>query len=134
MVLVSCSNSSNPYILFICNQNISNLPESGVITTNMSKTSDGKYTNSMYPTFNETSKLTVQRVHPDTILNVGDIIEFKVPKDFGCIMIHRIIKIGEDNKGIYYITKGDNILLSDNSMLSKPIRKEDMLYKIIKIE
>ncbi|MEK6879205.1 MAG: hypothetical protein AABY22_06325, partial [Nanoarchaeota archaeon] len=84
-LIISCDNfysNSNSYKNFVCNQDISNLPETGIITTNLSKTPSGKYTNSMYPTFNENSKLTLQKVHPDTQLIVGDIVEFKVPKEY----------------------------------------------------
>ncbi len=28
--------------------------------------------------------------------------------------VHRVVKVGEDNKGIYYLTKGDNVWYVDN--------------------
>ncbi len=37
----------------------------------------------------------------------GDIIAYK-PKTMNGTIIHRVIKIGHDDKGIYYILKGDN--------------------------
>ena len=118
--------SNNPYKDFICSQNLSNLSEIMVITTNMSRTSEGKYTNSMFPAFDENSKLTMEKLNPNTDLSVGDIIEFKVHEYFGCINIHRIIKIKEDKQGIYYVTKGDNNLLPD----FQKTRRDNILYKM----
>ena len=47
----------------------------------------------------------------------GDIITFKKAEDIdGRGVIHRIIKIGVDKEGKYFITKGDNNMSSDDKI------------------
>ncbi len=49
-------------------------------------------------------------------LSIGDIISFKLPTryiGFDRPVVHRIIGIGEDEEGVYYTTKGDNLLFAD---------------------
>ena len=41
---------------------------------------------------------------PDQI-NVGDIVSFRQK---GILIVHRVVEIGKDSDGIYFITKGDN--------------------------
>ena len=105
-----------------------------VCSQNISKDYDFVYfnespTDSMYPTINKTSIAYFEKVTDKTELKKGDIINFKVPKRLGCTWVHRIIKIKEDNKGIYYITKGDNNWMFD----IQKTRREDDLFKITKI-
>lgn len=67
-------------------------------------------TNSMDPSFDETSNaLEIKPKNPYSI-HVGDIIAYNTP--YGTI-IHRVVEIGEDKEGIYYVVKGDNNSLSD---------------------
>jgi len=40
-------------------------------------------------------------------IKVGDIIAYNV-KDYKYAIVHRVIEIGNDQEGIYFITKGDN--------------------------
>jgi len=64
-------------------------------------------TNSMDPVIDsESHALKLIPTSPKQ-LNPGDIISFKSSK-FNSVIIHRIVEKGKDNKGIYYITKGDN--------------------------
>ncbi len=45
-------------------------------------------------------------------LEVGDIISYK--SDFlGGVVIHRIVEIGGDEEGIFYVAKGDNNINND---------------------
>lgn len=58
-------------------------------------------------------------------IKVGDIISF----NFGDkIIVHRVIKIGEDEAGTYFITKGDN-----NKYADEKIRFSDIVSKTIAI-
>lgn len=63
------------------------------------------------------------RVQPDgpSSLAVGDIITFKRGLE---LIVHRIIDIGIDEKGIYYVTKGDNNPVADDGK----VRFEDIEY------
>lgn len=88
-------------------------------------------TDSMYPTINKTSIAYIEKITNKSKLQKNDIIIFKVPDMFGCVWAHRIIKIGEDYNGVYYITKGDNNLFSD---FFQKIRRENIYYKIIAIK
>lgn len=45
-------------------------------------------------------------------IRMGDVISFKADFDDG-IIIHRVVGIGKDEQGAYYITKGDNNPLAD---------------------
>jgi len=58
-------------------------------------------------------------------IKVGDIITFEQD---GYLIIHRVVEIGEDDKGTYFITKGDNSNVTDGK-----IRFEDIKYITIGI-
>jgi hypothetical protein len=58
-------------------------------------------------------------------IKVGDIVSFRL---FGRLVVHRVIEKGIDEKGIYFITKGDNNLVNDGK-----IRFEDIEYVTIGI-
>ena len=67
-------------------------------------------TNSMDPFLDEDANaIEILPENPEDI-KVGDVISYKTV--FG-ILIHRVIEIGEDKQGIYYIVKGDNNYLRD---------------------
>lgn len=62
-------------------------------------------TNSMDPLLDETANaLEIVPTNPIQI-KPGDIISYKINDK---IIIHRVINIGTDDKGYYYIVKGDN--------------------------
>jgi signal peptidase I len=56
-------------------------------------------------------------------LKVGDIVSYEKDKD---LIVHRIIEIGSDKKGKWFITKGDNNAGSDGK-----IRFSDIKYVTI---
>ncbi|MDH3353501.1 MAG: hypothetical protein OEL87_03570 [Nanoarchaeota archaeon] len=58
-------------------------------------------------------------------INVGDIVSYKF-KDI--LVVHRVVEKGTDDKGIYFITQGDNNILSDGK-----IRFDDIEYVTIGI-
>ena len=79
-------------------------------------------TGSMYPVLGE--GVNGVRIVPSSAgeIKVGDIISFKYG---GNIIVHRVVEIGSDSGGVYFITKGDN---SDKF---ERIRFEDIEYKTI---
>lgn len=80
-------------------------------------------TGSMKPTLDEFSNgIRIVPEKPEDI-HVGDIITFEEGKD---LIIHRVIEIGKDSNGTYFITKGDNNNISDGR-----IRFENIKYKTI---
>lgn len=56
-------------------------------------------------------------------ISEGDIVSFQ--KD-DLMIVHRVIEKGEDEEGIYFITKGDNATINDGK-----IRFEDVTFKTI---
>lgn len=82
-------------------------------------------TNSMDPVFDKDHNIVRIKV-PVTELKPGDIISFRYDdngKDDSSIIIHRIYKIGYDDKGWFAITKGDNVPTADTYL----VREEDVL-------
>lgn len=64
-------------------------------------------TNSMDPVLDETANAIEIIPKSADDIHVGDIISYKSDYADGTI-IHRVIKIGSDEEGWYYIVKGDN--------------------------
>ena len=77
-------------------------------------------TGSMRPVLDEGSNGI--RIVPESEdnIHIGDIITFEQDN---YLIVHRVIEKGEDSKGIYFITKGDNNNISDGK-----IRFEDIRY------
>ena len=75
---------------------------------------------SMRPVLN--SKANGIRIKPKSPeqINVGDIVSFRRGMD---LVVHRVIKKGEDSEGVYFITKGDN-----NDFVDGKIRFKDIKY------
>ena len=65
------------------------------------------------------------RVEPSSEdeIHIGDIITFRQDN---YLIVHRVIDIDEDEKGIYFITKGDNNNISDGK-----VRFSQIKYKTI---
>ena len=71
-------------------------------------------TNSMDPLLDEESNvLLITPKNPESIAT-GDIIAYSTPQG---TIIHRVIQRGHDQKGIYYITQGDNALEQDQDLI-----------------
>lgn len=69
-------------------------------------------TNSMDPLLDETSNSIELSPKQPSDINEGDIISYH-SKITGSIIVHRVIDISTDNKGVYYIVKGDNNPIRD---------------------
>jgi signal peptidase I len=82
-------------------------------------------TGSMRPLLDANSNgIRIKPKNPDQI-KVGDIISFSSGRD---VIVHRVIEKGVDEKGIYFITKGDNNYIDDGK-----IRFDDIVYITIGI-
>ncbi|MBT3748490.1 MAG: signal peptidase I, partial [Bacteroidetes bacterium] len=92
-------------IIYLENATISNYRDSG----------------SMKPTFDDGANGI--RIRPGGVgdLAVGDIITFR---NGLALVVHRIVDIGIDGDGVYYITKGDNNRLVD----VERVRFDDIEY------
>ena len=68
--------------------------------------------NSMLPTMDYGSN-GIQIIVDESIeLQIGDIISF-TPRGTNITVVHRIVDEGQDEKGVFYITQGDNNPLTD---------------------
>ena len=68
--------------------------------------------NSMDPLIDEgTTTIEIKPKNADEI-EVGDIIAYKV-EGYDYAFVHRVIEIGNDEMGIYFVTKGDNYSMED---------------------
>lgn len=97
------------------------------IIINVNGASIGRYTptGSMEPLLNENSNGIRITPNSEDDIHIGDIITFQKNND---LIIHRVINKGVDDKGTYFITKGDNNTTSDGK-----IRFEDIKYLTIGI-
>lgn len=69
--------------------------------------------NSMHPLlFAGANALQIIPQAPTDIV-VGDVISFHAPLDEDMYIIHRVVYVGEDERGVYYIVKGDHNIVSD---------------------
>ena len=69
-------------------------------------------TNSMDPVLDiEANSFEIIPSSTDDI-HVGDIISYK-PESFKGLIVHRVVETGQDSKGWYVITKGDNLAKPD---------------------
>ncbi|MBU4502137.1 MAG: hypothetical protein KKA79_06070 [Nanoarchaeota archaeon] len=85
-----------------------------MVVLNVSKVEWSKYTdtNSMDPVLDETSNGLTIRPETEEDISVGDIISYSPSWTEG-ILPHRVVDIGEDEEGRYYIVKGDNSRTAD---------------------
>lgn len=76
-------------------------------------------TGSMKPVLDKDS--TGIRIAPksEEQIKIGDIITFEQD---GQLIVHRVIEVGQDSEGTYFITKGDNNNVTDGKVRFKDIR------------
>jgi len=107
----------------ISRDNIEIYPDKVIIYLNDASLSRYADTGSMLPILDKNTKgIKIPVTSPDQI-QIGDIITYK--RD-GSLIIHRVINIGIDEEGIYYITKGDN-----NFIVDEKVRFEDVMYELV---
>ncbi len=64
-------------------------------------------TNSMDPFIDSEANSIEIKPRSEDDIHTGDVVSFRTSLADG-VIIHRVIRTGEDEKGMYYITKGDN--------------------------
>ena len=76
-------------------------------------------TGSMKPILDENANGI--RIVPESAdqIKAGDIVSVMMGKN---LVVHRIIEKGEDDKGFYFITRGDNNLIDDGKIRFKDIK------------
>ncbi len=97
--------------------------------------SQGRNTGSMYPVIGDGTSLIFKEDFDVYDLAEGDIIDFKKDVNdslYKLSVTHRIIEIGYDREGIYFITKGDNNEIDDTKKYGK-IRPEQITGVVIGI-
>lgn len=96
-------------VLNITNATLSNYADTGSMKPFLSQNSNGI------------------RIRPNIVddINVGDIVSYRF---FGNLLVHRVVEKGVDDKGVYFIVKGDYNFISD-----KKIRFEDIEYITVAI-
>ena len=82
-------------------------------------------TNSMDPSLDTEAKGIEIVPKSEDDIHVGDIVTFRIG---GQYVAHRVVKIGEDEEGKYFITKGDN-----NSQEDEKIRFSQIKYVTVAV-
>ena len=76
-------------------------------------------TGSMLPVLGENANgLRIKPTNPEQV-QVGDIVSYESNGD---LIVHRVIRKGEDENGVWFITKGDNNSISDGKIYFENIR------------
>jgi hypothetical protein len=96
-----------------------------IINVDQASLSEFANTSSMLPILNHNTK-AIEIKPKENDLHVGDIISFRDNND---VVVHRIIEIGRDSDGAYYVTKGDN----NNIVDQNKVRFDDIQGKIVVI-
>lgn len=76
-------------------------------------------TKSMLPVFDKGANGVRIIPRHESDIKLGDIVTFE--SGYGLI-VHRVIEIGEDEQGAYFVTKGDNNLFSDGKVRFSQIK------------
>ncbi len=117
------NNSNKAPLDFINESQIEVYNDKVVIYIKDASLSNYASTGSMIPVLDKGSNGIRIEVESVDDINVGDIVSFN--KD-NMLIVHRVIEKGEDKKGVYFITKGDNNNISDGK-----IRFENIKYKTV---
>ncbi|MEM4230476.1 MAG: signal peptidase I [Candidatus Pacearchaeota archaeon] len=94
-------------------------PDKIVIKIENPSISEYADTNSMLPIIDKGANGIRIQPKSEEDIKVGDIISFD--SEYGLI-VHRVVEIGEDEEGKYFITKGDNNLFSDGKVRFEQVK------------
>jgi len=91
------------------------LVDNGNIVINLSNYTLRRFesSGSMLPFLSENSTGVGIKPETEKDIHVGDIITFKQDNK---VVVHRVVDKGEDEKGAYFITKGDNNGIKDSKI------------------
>tara|TARA_Y100000310_G_C20437317_1_gene694353 strand:+ start:196 stop:681 length:486 start_codon:yes stop_codon:yes gene_type:complete len=95
---------------WIKEQQIKVYPTQVVIDVNNPVWASFTNTNSMDPFIDETSNAIEIKPNSPLDIKVGDVISYQTKQG---VIIHRVVKVDRDEKGIYYLVKGDNNIITD---------------------
>ena len=113
---------------WIKENNIHVLPDKIVIDLNDARWATFTDTNSMDPLFDSTANAIEIIPQSPNVIQVGDIISYEsgIAK---AMIIHRVIEKGTDEKGVYFILKGDN----NNSPDPEKVRFEQVKRVLVAV-
>ncbi|VVB78466.1 Uncharacterised protein [uncultured archaeon] len=104
---------------FIHENQVEVYPDKIIINVDGASISRYAPTGSMKPTLDENSNGIRIIPKSEKDIHLGDIITFEQDNS---LIIHRVIEIGNDQNGTYFITKGDNNSINDGKIRFKNIR------------
>jgi signal peptidase I len=73
----------------------------------------------MLPVFDTGANGIRIQPHSSDEIKLGDIVSYERN---GELIVHRVIEIGTDSQGLYFITKGDNSAFSDGKIRFSEIK------------
>ncbi len=117
--LSSLSSDNQAPFDFIKENQIEVYDDKVVINVNGASISRYAATGSMKPILDENSNGIRVIPKSEDDIHLGDIITFEQD---GNLIVHRVIEKGTDNEGVYFITKGDNNIISDVKIRFKEIK------------
>lgn len=120
---VGLANSNSQPGDWVSEKNIEVLSDKVIIHVKDAVLSRYANTGSMLPTLGENSNGIKIVPESDEQIKIGDIISFEKN---GLMIVHRVVAKGEDEKGKYFITKGDN-----NSEIDGKVYFPDVKYVTI---
>ena len=94
--------------------------ESDKIVINVPNAKLARYapTGSMRPVLDYNSNGIIITPSSADEINVGDIITFKQGSD---LIVHRVVEKGEDEQGVWFVTRGDNNAVTDGKVYFKDV-------------
>lgn len=115
---INTVNNSAPFD-FVKEDQIQIFEDKIIININGASISRYAPTGSMLPVLDQGSNGI--RIIPESELDIhiGDIITFEQDN---MLIIHRVVEIGSDSKGTYFITRGDNNNINDEKIRFKDIK------------
>jgi hypothetical protein len=116
----SPNNSNSAPFDFIQEKDIKIYDDKIVIGVNGASLSRYAPTGSMKPILDEGSNGIRVKPNSEQDIHIGDIISFRQDK---MLIVHRVIEIGNDKQGVYFITKGDN-----NNLVDGKVRFENIEF------
>ena len=75
---------------------------------------------SMLPILNQNANGIEIVPQNESQIHIGDIITYQ--DNEGNLIVHRVVKISEDNQGTYFVTKGDNAAANDGKIRFSQIK------------
>jgi hypothetical protein len=104
---------------FIKEDNILVYKDKIVIDVDNASLSKYASTGSMLPVFDTGANGIRVKVNSPDEIKLGDIISYERN---GGLIVHRVIEIGTDSQGLYFVTKGDNNAISDGKVRFSEIK------------